>query len=351
MIEGLDLILEGTGQPGVVELRGLLEELLGGRGATGRFLEQHIPKTRDTRVFHLHFAINNKPRSVFVKRLKPEIARRNELVARRWLPAAGLINSGPPLLGSVADRGGACVWHVYEDLGRHELDTRQPDRERVQAAIELVARMHTRFAGHVLLGEIRLNGEDFGIHFFESNVRDAMYSLEGWQPPQPQRALRDRLLERLYKLLEELPRRAQAEADWGGPETMLHGDLWAINVFVVPGPQGLHARFIDWDHAGVGPASYDLSTFLMRFPAEHRRWVYELYRDAVGAASWRLPAERDLNLLFETHEFARFANRIIWPAIALVMDHAAWGVEELTAIEGWFEQFEPVLPGAAEVAR
>src|SRR6185503_14382873 len=80
MIEGLDLILEGTGQPGVVELRGLLEELLGGRGATGRFLEQHIPKTRDTRVFHLHFAINNKPRSVFVKRLKPEIARRNELV-------------------------------------------------------------------------------------------------------------------------------------------------------------------------------------------------------------------------------------------------------------------------------
>jgi len=82
----------------------------------------------------------------------------------------------------------------------------------------------------------------------------------------------------------------------------------------------------------------------MRFPAKDRRWVYELYRQALGAANWRLPPDRDLNVLFETHEFARFANRIIWPAIALVMDQAAWGVEELTAIDGWFEQFEPVLP-------
>jgi hypothetical protein len=344
MIEGLEQILVDTGQPGVAELRGLLEELLGGREASGCFLEQDTLKTRDTRVFRLRFAINNQTRSVFVKRLKPEIARRNELVANRWLPAIGLNDSGPPLLGSVADRSGVCVWHVYDDLGQHELDTRQPDRERVRAAIELVARMHTRFAGHVLLGEIRLNGGNFGIHFYESNVRDAICGLEGWQPPEPHRELRDRLLERLCKLRKELPRRAQAEAEWGGPETMLHGDLWAINVFVIPSPQGLHPRLIDWDHAGVGPASYDLSTFLMRFPAEHRAWVCDLYRQAAGAGGWRLPAERDLNLLFETHEYARFANRIIWPAIALVMDRAAWGVEELVAIDGWFDQLEPVLP-------
>jgi len=41
----------------------------------------------------------------------------------------------------------------------------------------------------------------------------------------------------------------------------------------------------------------------------------------------------------------RFANRIIWPAIALVMDRAAWGAEALVEINGWFEQFESVLPG------
>ena len=40
----------------------------------------------------------------------------------------------------------------------------------------------------------------------------------------------------------------------------------------------------------------------------------------------------------------RFANRIIWPAIALVIDSAGWGHEALAEIEQWFEQFEPVLP-------
>src|SRR5437667_6425167 len=300
-------------------------------------------------MFHLRFAVNNQPRSMFVKRLKPEIARLNELVANRWLPAIGLMDSGPPLLGSVADRNGACVWQVYEDLGSHELDTHQPDRERVRAAVDLIARLHTRFAGHALLGEIRLNGGDFGIHFYESNVHDAIRGLESWEPPEPQCGLRDRLLERLYKLREELPRRAQAEAEWGGPETLLHGDLWAINVFVIPSARGLHARFIDWDHAGVGPASYDLSTFLLRFPAEHRQWILELYRQAVAEAGWRLPAERELNTLFETHEYARFANRIIWPAIALVTDRAAWGLEALAEIDEWFEQFDPVLPGGAQM--
>jgi aminoglycoside phosphotransferase (APT) family kinase protein len=137
---------------------------------------------------------------------------------------------------------------------------------------------------------------------------------------------------------------------WGGPETLLHGDLWAINVFVIPTADGLRARLIDWDHAAVGPPTYDLSTFLLRFPSEHRSWVLELYRQAVAEAGWRLPDERDLNSLFETHEYARFANRIIWPAIALVQDRAEWGYDSLAEIEEWFEQLGPVLPAEAEVA-
>jgi len=350
MIEGLDKMLEGGGQPGLVELRELLQELLGGRDGAGRLIGQDTLQPRVQRVFRLSFELNGESRSVVVKRLKPEIARRNELVAKRWLPATGLNDGCPPVLGCAADRGGACVWHVYEDLGQWELDLRQPDRERVRAAVELIARLHTRFAGHALLGEVRLHGGDFGIHFYESNVRDAIYAVEAWQPAAPQSGLRDRLLKRLYKLRDELPRRAQAEADWGGPETLLHGDLWPINVFVIPAADGLRARLIDWDHTAVGPASYDLSTFLLRFPSEHRRWVLDLYRKAVAGAGRYLPGERELNRLFETHEYARFANRIIWPAIALVMDRAAWGVEALAEIDGWFGQFEPVLPVAEEFA-
>jgi len=351
MIEGLDRVLEGSGQPGVTELRGLLQELLGGRDVAGRLLGEQMLQPRAMRVFRLRFAVNGRTRSLVIKRLKPEIAQRNELVAKRWLPAIGLNDGGPPLLGSVAERSGVCAWHVYDDLGQHELDPREPDRESVRTAIELIARMHTRFAGHALLGEIRLQGGDLGIRFYESNVRDAIYALEAWHPAAQQNGLRDRLLDRLYKLRDELPERAQAVAEGGGPETLLHGDLWAINVFVIPDANGRRARLIDWDHAAVGPASYDLSTFLLRFPFEHRHWVFELYRQAVTDLGWRLPGERELNLLFETHEYARFANRIIWPGIALVMEGAAWGAEALAEIDGWFEQFEPVLqpPCGAEV--
>jgi hypothetical protein len=51
-----------------------------------------------------------------------------------------------------------------------------------------------------------------------------------------------------------------------------------------------------------------------------------------------------LNFLFETAEYARMANRIIWPAIALVQDGAAWAWESLEEINQWFEDFAPVLP-------
>jgi hypothetical protein len=59
---------------------------------------------------------------------------------------------------------------------------------------------------------------------------------------------------------------------------------------------------------------------------------------------WRLPSARDLNLLFDTAECARFANRAIWPAIALLRERAEWGFEELAEVERWFEMLEPVLP-------
>src|ERR1041385_4428569 len=199
MIEGLNRFLEGSAQPGLAELRQLLHELVGGGNGPGAFVGQDVLEPRAQRVFRLRFSINGETRSVIIKRLKPEIARRNELVARRWLPAIGLPHAGPPLLGSVAAPSGECVWHVYEDLGPWELDPQTAQRGRVQAAMELIATLHTRFAGHALIGEVRLLGGDYGSHFFETNLRDAMRSLEALHPPQvtlaaDQAALRDRLL-------------------------------------------------------------------------------------------------------------------------------------------------------------
>jgi aminoglycoside phosphotransferase (APT) family kinase protein len=122
----------------------------------------------------------------------------------------------------------------------------------------------------------------------------------------------------------------------GGPETLLHGDLWTANTFVAATDNGPAARFIDWDHAAVGPATYDLSTFLYRFPAAERPWLLGAYASAVGKAGWRLPPDRDLNTLFETAEYARYANRLIWPASALLEEGTDWGWIMLAEIERWF---------------
>ena len=49
-------------------------------------------------------------------------------------------------------------------------------------------------------------------------------------------------------------------------------------------------------------------------------------------------------MLFETAELARYANRVIWPALAIARDGAAWGFPELAEVESWFEALGPVLP-------
>jgi hypothetical protein len=349
MIDGLESLHESSEQAGVDELRELLSQLLGGPEAKGRLESVDRLQSRQGGVCRLRFDGAVKMQSVIVKRMNPVVAQRNELVAKRWLPALGLGQCDATLLGAAAERHGQCVWHVYEDLGDAALDPTQPDPSRVKAAVELIAQVHTRFANHPLLAECRLSCADLGIYFFTSNVRDAIHSLEALRPPRVElsaehHALRDRLLGRLRQLLGEQPTRARALADLGGPETLLHGDLWTTNTFVLTVGSGLQARLIDWDHAGVGPVSYDLSTFLLRFPPGQRLWILQWYRDVMASAGWRLPTVRDLNLLFETAEYARFANRVIWPAIGLVMERSAWAFDELAEVERWFEDWRPILP-------
>ena len=75
-----------------------------------------------------------------------------------------------------------------------------------------------------------------------------------------------------------------------------------------------------------------------------------MYRDAVGHLGWRLPSTSDLNVLFDTAEQARLANRVIWAALAVLDGQAEWGFDELAAFEHWFEVVTPVLPPPAQPA-
>src|SRR5207249_10934831 len=142
------------------EVRGLLRDLLGGREAEGCLIEEQTLQPRASRVFRLHFVINGQTRQLIVKRLRPEIGRRSELIEKRWLPAVGMSDNGPSLLGSVVEPGGNCVWHVYDDLGPFELDATRFDRESAGWACQLIAWLRVLFARQPLLGGVGLHGCD-----------------------------------------------------------------------------------------------------------------------------------------------------------------------------------------------
>lgn len=324
-----------TAEPGAAELSTALDEALGAADAHDGAVSCRRLKSRVYR-------LSVESRSFVLKRFDPWLARRNELVARRWLPALGLGDRCPSLVAIAADRSGAWVWHVYEDIGDGAIDAAQPHRPSVEAVVELLASLHTRAARHHVLPACRHICGDLGASYFAANVRDAIGVLEALE----QRPLRDRLLDRLYLLRHQQASRARM-LDWlGGPDTLLHGDLWTTNTFVAPPSNGGApiARLIDWDHAAVGPVTYDLSTFLYRFAPRDRSWILESYRRAVAPSGWTMPSDAELNTMFETAEYSRYANRIIWPAVAVLEEGAAWGWDQLAEVERWFDAMTPVLP-------
>jgi len=336
--------LQSWREPGAAELCVALQELLGDAAESAQSMR--VQRFQEG-VYRLRIGSPTGCRSVILKRHEPTIAHRDRLTLERWLPRLGLGDRCARLLAAAAERRGLWVWHVYEDLGDETLAVRC-SRPALGAAIDLVADLHTRAARHPLIPEVRRHAPDHGIHFFRTNVRDAIDALDALKLgrrklPAESATARVRLLEHLHKLLDDAPRRAQAMADAGEPDTLLHGDLWPENVFVTPNGRGVRARLIDWDHVSVGPSSYDLSTILYRAPAEERAWVLERYREAVEARGWTLPANDELNLLFHTAESARCASCIPWPVIAL-NEGAEWGARQLVEIEQWFKVLRPPLP-------
>jgi len=340
---GLQRALAECGEPAFDELWEAFRELpdVGGADRIVRF------EQLKRRVFRLEVASATTSRSVVLKRLEPTVAQRNRLLAERWLPALGLGDRCARLLGVAAVRTGDDVWHVYEDLGSDTLAT-SCSAEGVSATVDLIAELHTRAADHNVLPDVRRYARDLGVQYFMANVRDAISALEALsgasiEPPREFAGVAPRLLDRLLALRDDEARRRRVFDEAAGPETLLHGDLWPINVFVTNVSGALRARFVDWDRLGVGPFSYDLSTFLFRFPSAERPAMIALYREAVGRAGWRLSGDEELQVLFDTAERARYANRVIWPVHALLDNRAAWGFPELAEVERWFETLDATV--------
>ena len=342
-VDELRSTLEAREEPGVAELLEAMRPILPDAGAAEWASAELAPLKR--RVYRLRVEGSHGARSVILKRTEPPIAHLNRLVAERWLPALRLGDHCAALIATAADRDGRWVWQIYEDLGDDTLE-RRSDRPRVGATTDVIAELHGRGAGHALLPEVRQYGKDLGLAFFAANVGDAIRGLEllgGGHAPRELRSLGDRLLRRIYPLSVDMPRRAQVLRDVGGPDTLLHGDLWRNNAFATVSAGAVRVQLIDWDHVGIGPLAYDLSTFLMRFPSAERSWILDRYRGTLSLAGLRLPSEEVLNELFETAEYARFANRVSWAAMAWLHDGAEWVLIELAEIERWFDALRPIL--------
>lgn len=339
--ERLARSLDERHEPGVAELCNAMERLLDGAGASAEAIGlERLQKG----VYRLRVG-GGFGRTVVIKRHTPAMAHIDRLVTERWLPALGLGDGCPRLLAAAAANDGSWVWHVYEDLQSEALADRW-ERPRLETAIDLIAQLHTRGVGHPLLPEVRWHGRDHGAQTLIAHLRDGIAALEALttvSAPASFAVARCRLLERLYWMLDAAPGQVRLIDETGGPETLLHGDLGPKNIFVAAAGDAPRARLIDWDHVGVGPLTYDISTLLYQSSPGDRSWLLCRYRQALEGAGRRLPVDRELNVLCHAAETARGVSCIIWPAIALLHDGAAWGRRALVDIDDWFEALRPPL--------
>src|ERR671931_783435 len=159
-------------QPGAAELCDLLREMLGGDLSSRTIRLKRLKRE----VYRLR--VGSGPGHTFVlKLLRPAIAQTDRFVAERWLPALGLGDRCPRLLGAAAQRDGCGVWHIYEDIG-HESLAVQREPWCLAAAVDLLVELHTRAAVHPLLPEVRWRARDHGAPFFTSSLRDAIRAVE-----------------------------------------------------------------------------------------------------------------------------------------------------------------------------
>jgi Ser/Thr protein kinase RdoA (MazF antagonist) len=282
--------------------------------------------------------IPGRPPSVVMKRLPAAAAHRDRLLADHWLPAVGLAGAGPPLLATIGDPDGTGAWSVYAWLGGGSLDPTAPDPGEVLRLVDLVAALHVRFGHHPLLAEVRQHGTALGYDSLAGRLGDALLALDALARHLPGPLLVD-LRGSLRRARDGAPRVGSLLRAVGGPDTLLHGDLWPQNVLVGPGGP----RLVDWDRLGVGPASYDLSMLLVRLPPALRRAVLDRYLPQLTTAGWPEPTLDQVMSLSTAAEHARLATLVSWRALDLMRSPGAagWAVDQLRAIHTWWHQVDP----------
>lgn len=285
-----------------------------------------------------------QPDAVVVKRLDPGAAHRCRLLTHEWLPAAGLAQACPPMLAILGD--GQRAWTVHAWLPGRPLDACL-DRERVRELADLAAAVHIRLAGYPLISHLRHHCRYLGGDVLAGQLEDARQALHaiGQELPAPvptglARVVAD-LGERVHGGLRQAPELRALLREVGGPDTLLHADLWPKNAVAGTG----WLRLVDWDRMGVGPALYDLSTLLFRLPTGYRRPALERYLGHLSGAGWPRPTGGEVAGLSRAIERARLASLISWRAQDLRPapgEGARWAGEQLRLIGQWWDEVDAI---------
>lgn len=300
-------------------------------------------------VFRIRFEDRAQIRSIIAKGMDALAARSVEMTANRWLPAVDLNHIGPSLLAIAPQSDDQHVWHLYRDFGPCTLNAVSPAPRQIALVIDCLAKMHGRFADHPILADCRIWAANRCTNGYTTHVMDAIRSVESCLAMTGRRSsghgnLLDNLLRNLEDLLRDAPRREQTLIEFGGPQTLLHGDLWPSNILVYGTDHGQKARFIDWERVGVGVVSYDLSTILSRFLVELRPMILEQYRRSAEPFGINVPDVEISNLLFDTAEKARIVYCINCSALAILEGEAEWGYVNLREQLSWLNNLNPFLP-------
>lgn len=303
-------------------LAGAVSRLEG--GYAGAVITNAVPLRADVHRVELS---GSARRSLVAKRMHSRQSQLERRVTDRWLPAVELDGFGPPRLTTLAEPDGRFVWHLYEDLGPNGLDHESIDETAVRQSMDRLAALHAAFARNMLLPEVRFAAGDLGAYFYTRSVRDAATSVDRLRPPglrpsDEEAAVRDTVLAQLKELLDDEPARLAVIEQLAGPETLVHGDLTRENVFFLGDGPGA-VRLIDWDHVGVAPAAFDITTHVAYYPPAERRMVLDAYTAAMAEHGFPFEDDLDWDLLVSTFEAGRLANQLIWLSVG-VLEGNGW---------------------------
>jgi hypothetical protein len=170
----------------------------------------------------------------------------NEVLIYRRLLAGGRFGA-PLLYAALEDEGGGSSLLLLEDVGEDTLAG--ADRGDWREAFRWLARMHAAYAGRA--DELRALGclsEQDESYYQSLRQRARAHVAAGGTPGGGERF--DRLMRGWGALVDWLVRQ---------PRTLVHGDIFAQNLHVQPGPV---VRPVDWEDAAVGLGAWDLARLL-----------------------------------------------------------------------------------------